>query len=338
MHARITREEGSTMDRRRFSHCLLALGLAAALAAGPLVARQAEAAEALTIVAPAKPGGGWDQTARAMESVLESTGLASPVTVENIAGAGGTVGLAQLADKYSGHGDVLMVSGLVMVGSILTNKTPVSLDQTAPIARLTGEYEIVVVPTNSELKSLGDLLAKLKADPGSVSWGGGSAGGTDHILAAMIAKAVGIDGSKVNYVPFSGGGEALAAILGGHVTVGVSGLGEWLGQIQSGELRAIAISAPERVAGVDIPTIKEQGIDVSLANWRAVFGPPELDDAKKQALIDMVDKMAKSDAWKKSLSEKGWMDLYLSGNAFAAFLKEENTRVADTLKSIGLVQ
>lgn len=326
------------MDRRRFSHCLLALGLGAALAAGTLLPRTAEAAEALTIVAPAKPGGGWDQTARAMESVLQSTGLASPVTVENIAGAGGTVGLAQLADKYSGRGDVLMVSGLVMVGSILTNKTPVSLDQTAPIARLTGEYEILVVPANSEIKSLGDLLTKLKADPGSVSWGGGSAGGTDHILAAMIAKAVGIDGSKVNYVPFSGGGEALAAILGGHVTVGVSGLGEWLGQIQSGELRAIAISAPERVAGVDIPTIKEQGIDVSLANWRAVFGPPELDDAKKQALIDMVNKMAKSDAWKKSLGEKGWMDLYLSGDAFAAFLKEENTRVADTLKSIGLVQ
>jgi putative tricarboxylic transport membrane protein len=326
------------MHRRRFSHCLLALGLGAALAAGTLLPRTAEAAEALTIVAPAKPGGGWDQTARAMESVLQSTGLASPVTVENIAGAGGTVGLAQLADKYSGRGDVLMVSGLVMVGSILTNKTPVSLDQTAPIARLTGEYEILVVPANSEIKSLGDLLTKLKADPGSVSWGGGSAGGTDHILAAMIAKAVGIDGSKVNYVPFSGGGEALAAILGGHVTVGVSGLGEWLGQIQSGELRAIAISAPERVAGVDIPTIKEQGIDVSLANWRAVFGPPELDDAKKQALIDMVDKMAKSDAWKKSLGEKGWMDLYLSGDAFAAFLKEENTRVADTLKSIGLVQ
>jgi putative tricarboxylic transport membrane protein len=326
------------MHRRRFSHCLLALGLGAALAAGTLLPRTAEAAEALTIVAPAKPGGGWDQTARAMESVLQSTGLASPVTVENIAGAGGTVGLAQLADKYSGRGDVLMVSGLVMVGSILTNKTPVSLDQTAPIARLTGEYEILVVPANSEIKSLGDLLTKLKADPGSVSWGGGSAGGTDHILAAMIAKAVGIDGSKVNYVPFSGGGEALAAILGGHVTVGVSGLGEWLGQIQSGELRAIAISAPERVAGVDIPTIKEQGIDVSLANWRAVFGPPELEDAKKQALIDMVDKMAKSDAWKKSLGEKGWMDLYLSGDAFAAFLKEENTRVADTLKSIGLVQ
>ena len=326
------------MHRRRFSHCLLALGLGAALIAGTLLPRTAGAAEALTIVAPAKPGGGWDQTARAMESVLQSTGLASPVTVENIAGAGGTVGLAQLADKYSGRGDVLMVSGLVMVGSILTNKTPVSLDQTAPIARLTGEYEILVVPANSEIKSLGDLLTKLKADPGSVSWGGGSAGGTDHILAAMIAKAVGIDGSKVNYVPFSGGGEALAAILGGHVTVGVSGLGEWLGQIQSGELRAIAISAPERVAGVDIPTIKEQGIDVSLANWRAVFGPPELDDAKKQALIDMVDKMAKSDAWKKSLGEKGWMDLYLSGDAFAAFLKEENTRVADTLKSIGLVQ
>ena len=154
----------------------------------------------------------------------------------------------------------------------------------------------------------------------------------------MIAKAAGVDGSKVNYVPFSGGGEALAAILGGHVTVGVSGLGEWVGQIKSGELRAIAISAPERVSGVDIPTIKEQGIDVSLSNWRGVFGPPELDDGKKQGLIDLVDKMAKSNEWKKTLSDKGWMDLYLSGGDFAAFLKEENARVADTLKSIGLVQ
>ena len=231
-----------------------------------------------------------------------------------------------------------MVSGLVMVGSILTNKSPVSLDQTAPIARLTGEYEVLAVPANSEIKSLGDLVTKLKADPGSVSWGGGSAGGSDHILAAMIAKAAGVDGSKVNYVPFSGGGEALAAILGGHVTVGVSGLGEWLGQIKSGELRAIAISSPERLPGVDIPTIKEQGSDVSLSNWRAVFGPPELDDAKKQALIALVDKMARSDAWKKTLGDRGWMDLYLSGDAFAAFLKEENARVADTLKSIGLVQ
>jgi putative tricarboxylic transport membrane protein len=326
------------MDRRRFSCRLAAAGLAAALAAGALVSPHADAAEALTIIAPAKPGGGWDQTARAMETVLQGAGLASPVTVENIAGAGGTVGLAQLADKYSGRGDVLMVSGLVMVGSILTNKSPVNLDQTAPVARLTGEYEVLVVPANSEIKSLGDVVTKLKADPGSVSWGGGSAGGTDHILAAMIAKAAGVDGSKVNYVPFSGGGEALAAILGGHVTLGVSGLGEWLGQIKSGELRAIAISAPERVPGVDIATIKEQGIDVSLSNWRGVFGPPELDDAKKQALIELVDKMAKSDSWKKTLTDKGWMDLYLSGEAFAAFLKEENTRIADTLKSIGLVQ
>jgi putative tricarboxylic transport membrane protein len=326
------------MDRRRFSCRLAAAGLAAALAAGTLFSLHAEAQEALTIIAPAKPGGGWDQTARSMETVLQGAGLASPVTVENIAGAGGTVGLAQLADKYSGRGDVLMVSGLVMVGSILTNKSPVSLDQTAPVARLTGEYEVLVVPASSEIKTLGDVVTKLKADPGSVSWGGGSAGGTDHILAAMIAKAAGVDGSKVNYVPFSGGGEALAAILGGHVTVGVSGLGEWLGQIKSGELRAIAISAPERVPGVDIATIKEQGIDVSLSNWRGVFGPPELDDAKKQALIELVDKMAKSDSWNKTLTDKGWMDLYLSGEAFAAFLKEENTRIADTLKSIGLVQ
>lgn len=292
----------------------------------------------LTIIAPANPGGGWDQTARSMQAVMQETGIAKAATVENIPGAGGTIGLATLADKYKGSADTMMVGGLVMVGAVITNNAPVKLDAITPLARLTGEYEVLVVPASSPIKSLADLLAAFKADPGSVSWGGGSAGGTDHILAGLIAQASGVSGDKVNYVPFSGGGEALAAIMGGHVSVGVSGLGEWIGQIQSGELRALAISSPTRLEGVDIPTLKEQGVDVDLANWRGVVAAPGLDDAAKKALLDSVDQMVKSDAWKKVLAEKGWMDIYLPGDEFVKFLADENARVTETLKQIGLVK
>ena len=270
--------------------------------------------------------------------MIKAGGQAKSVSVENVAGAGGTVGLAQLIDKEKGNGNVLMVNGLVMMGAILTNKSPATLDQVTPIARLTGEYEVVVVPAASDIKTLADLMGKLKADAGAVAWGGGSAGGTDHILAGLIAKAGGADLAKLNYVPFSGGGEALAAILGGHVTAGISGYGEWEGQIKSGELRALAISAPERVAGIDIPTLKEQGVDVDLANWRAIVAAPGIDDAQKKALLDVVDAAVKSEGWKKVLADKKWTDLYLAGDAFAKLIETENARVTEVLKTIGLTQ
>jgi putative tricarboxylic transport membrane protein len=302
------------------------------------LAGPAMAIDEMLLIAPAAPGGGWDQTARALQETMQSEGVVKTVTVENVPGAGGTVGLAQFVDKHKGNGNALLVNGLVMVGAILTNNSPVTLEQVTPIARLTGEYEVLVVPAASEIKTLAELVDKFKADPGSVSWGGGSAGGTDHILAGLIAQTVGIEGSKVNYVPFSGGGEALAAIMGGHVTVGISGLGEWQGQIASGELRALAISSRERLEGLDIPTLKEQGVEVELANWRAVVGAPGLDDAQKKALIDSLDATVKSEGWKKVLADRKWMDLYLAGDEFAALLKEENERVTGTLKQIGLVK
>jgi putative tricarboxylic transport membrane protein len=322
--------------QRRF---LVVAALAAALL-GNVHAMPAKAAtlEDLRVIAPAAPGGGWDQTARAMQEAIQSSGGATTVTVENVPGAGGTVGLAQVVSQESGKPNVLMVNGLVMVGAILTNNSAVTLEQVTPIARLTGEFEVIVVPAASELKTLADLVAKLKTDPGSVAWGGGSAGGTDHILAGLILKAAGGDVSKLNYVPYSGGGEALAAIMGGHVTAGISGYSEWAGQIESGELRALGISAPERLAGINIPTLKEQGIDVELANWRAIVAPPGLDEAQTKALLGVVEGAVKSDAWKKTLADKNWTDLYLSGDDFSQLLKAENARVTDILKGIGLVQ
>jgi putative tricarboxylic transport membrane protein len=318
----------------RFSK-LVSGTIAAGLLAVVATSAVAQLAE-LKIIAPAAPGGGWDQTARSMQQAMVAAGAAKNVQVINVPGAGGTVGLAQFVNSKDPN--TLMVNGFVMVGAILLNKSPVSLDQTTPIARLTEETEVVVVPADSAIKTAKDLAAAIKADVSKVTFAGGSAGGVDHILAALIVKAAGADASKVNYIPFSGGGESLAAILGGKVTAGISGYGEYEGQIKAGKLRAIGISSEKRQAGLDVPTLKEQGLDAVTTNWRSVVAPPGLSAEDKKKLTDAVDKMAKSDAWKEILKQKGWDDAYLAGDDFAKFLKQEQARVAEVMKAIGLVK
>jgi len=225
-----------------------------------------------------------------------------------------------------------------MEGAILTNKAPVTLDQVTPLARLTGEYELIVVPADSPYATMGDLVQKLKSDPGAVSWGGGSTGGTDHILAGLIAKAAGVDPTKVNYIAFSGGGEALAAILGGQVTVGISGYGEFASQIEAGQLRIIGISSDQKVEGIDAPTFKEGGVDVSIQNWRMVAAAPGLSDEQKAAINVDVEKMVKSAGWQKILADKGWANTYLAGADFQAQLKKDVDSTSAILKEIGLVK
>jgi putative tricarboxylic transport membrane protein len=317
---------------------MLAAGAAALVASVVAAAPVTAQIQGLEIVVPAAPGGGWDQTGRAMQTALQEGDLASGIQVVNIPGAGGTIGLAQFVSSKEGQGNALMTGGLVMLGAILTNQSPVTLDQVTPIARLTGEYEAIVVPASSDIQTLDDLIAKFKEDPQSVSWGGGSAGGTDHMLVGLIAKTVGVEPDGINYVPFAGGGEALASILGGHVTAGVSGYQEFAGQIETGDLRALALSSAERLEGVDIPTLKEQGVDVELTNWRAVFAPPGISDADKQALGDAVGKMVDGEAWQTTLKDRSWLNLYLPPDEFAQFLQQDTEQVETVLKDIGLVQ
>jgi putative tricarboxylic transport membrane protein len=312
-------------------------GVVAAAAFGLATSAMAQVSE-LKIMAPAAPGGGWDQTARAMQQALTQGDIVKNVQVTNVPGAGGTIGLAQLVNSSKGDAHQLMVNGYVMVGAILTNKSPVTLEQTTPIARLTAEYEAIVVPAESPIKSVKDLAAAIKADPGKVTWAGGSAGGVDHIAAALFAKAAGADPTKINYVPFSGGGEALAAILGGKVTAGISGYGEFESQIKAGKLRLIGLTSPERVANVDAPTLKEQGIDLDIANWRSVVAPPGISDSDKKALLDTVDKMVKSKEWQEILKQKGLENAYLAGDAFAKQLAQDIVRTREVLTSVGLVK
>src|SRR6476620_2590876 len=309
----------------------VALTLAAAC---PSFAQQLE----LTLMAPAAPGGGWVQTARSMQQALVASGVARSVQVIDVPGAGGSVGIAQFVNGAKGDGNQLMVNGFVMVGALAMNKSPVTLEQVTPIARLTEEIQVIVVPANSPIKTAQDLAAAVKADIAKVTFAGGSAGGVDHVMAALFAGAVGADAKKLNSIQFSGGGESLAAILGGKVTAGISGLSEYEGQIKSGKLRALGVTSEKRIAGSDIPTFKEQGIDLVIANWRSVVAPPGITAEQKKTLSDAVEKMVKSDAWKDILKQKGWDDAYLGGDAFADFLKKENTRVTDVLKSVGLVK
>ena len=292
----------------------------------------------LAIMAPAAPGGGWDQTARSMQQALTEAGLVANVQVTNVPGAGGTIGLAQFVNNDAGNAKSLIVGGYVMVGAIIANQSPVSLADVTPLARLTGEYEGIVVPASSDIQSIGDLVEKLKADPGAVSWAGGSAGGVDHIVVGQIAVAAGVDPTKINYIPYSGGGEALAAILGGQVTAGVSGTGEWQAQIQAGELRLLAVTSAERLDGFDAPTLKESGLDVETQNWRMVAAAPGISDADKAALVDTVGKMAESDPWKNIVSQKGWQNTFLAGADFETYLAGEIEKTSAVLKSLGIAQ
>jgi len=308
------------------------------VAATALFATSAFAQAELKLMAPAAPGGGWDQTARSMQQVLMQSGIAKSVQVTNVPGAGGSIGIAQFVNGAKGDGSALMVNGFVMMGAILTNKSPVTLEQVTPIARLTAEAEAIVVPPNSPIKSVQDLVAAIKADPSKVRWAGGSAGGVDHIAAGLFAKTAGADPTRINYIPFSGGGEALAAVLGGKVTAGISGFGEFESQIRTGKLRLIAVTAPTQREGMATPTLKEQGVDLEITNWRSVMAPPGISPEQRKTLTETIDKMVKSPAWQDVLKQKGWDDAYLSGDEFAAFLKAENVRVREVLTSIGLVK
>jgi len=308
------------------------------VAATALLATSAFAQTELKLMAPAAPGGGWDQTARSMQQTLMQSGIAKSVQVTNVPGAGGSIGIAQLVNNSKGDGHQLMVNGFVMMGAILTNNSPVTLEQVTPIARFTAEAEAIVVPPGSPIKSAQDLVAAIKADPSKVRWAGGSAGGVDHIAAGLFAKAAGADPTKINYIPFSGGGEALAAVLGGKVTAGISGLGEFESQIKAGKLRLIAVTAPTRREGMATPTLKDQGVDLEITNWRSVVAPPGISADQKNALTETIGKMVKSPAWQEVLKQKGWDDAYMSGDEFAAFLREENARVREVLTSIGLVK
>jgi putative tricarboxylic transport membrane protein len=319
------------MRRDTFLRSLAALAAAGAL---PLSAR---ANANLKMMIPANPGGGWDSTGRALGKALQDAGVASSVNFDNKGGAAGAIGLAQFVNASKGDPNALMVMGAVMLGGIITGKPPVSLSQATPLARLTSEYNVFVLPASSPLKTMKDVIEQLKKDPGSVKWGGGSRGATEHIAAAMIAREVGVDPAKINYVAFRGGGEAVAAILGGNVTIGGSGYSEFAEYIKAGKMRAIGVTSEKRLPGIDVPTLKEQGVNVVIGNWRGVYGAPGITPEQRKALTEMVVKATKSKAWAEALEKNAWTPAVMAGPEFEKFVDDEFASLRAIMVKSGMV-
>jgi putative tricarboxylic transport membrane protein len=309
--------------------------------AAPAADGAAEAPDSVQIIVPADPGGGWDQTGRAMSDVVTAEGIVDTAPVSNVGGAGGTVGLAALANERDPFS--LMVTGLVMVGAVETNNAEVRIEDTTPIARLTEEPLVIVVPASSSYETLSDLVDDVVANGQDVTITGGSAGGADHILAGLLLEEAGLDSAeiteKLNYIPNAGGGEAVSLLLGNNASAGISGVGEFSEYVESGDLRALAVSSDSPAALLpDAPTMVDEGYDVVYTNWRGLLAPGGISDAEAQALVDLVTTMHESDAWQTTLEEKGWTDAFQTGSEFASFIETNISDVTTTLQNIGLIQ
>jgi putative tricarboxylic transport membrane protein len=295
------------------------------------------AAPTLKMMIPANPGGGWDGTGRAFGKAIVDAQLADAVQYENKGGAAGAIGLAQFIPSTKGDPNALMMMGAVMVGGLITSKSPLSLSQCTPIARLISEYNTFVVPANSPFRNMKDVVDAMKRDPGSVKFGGGSRGSTEHIAACMIARSTGVDPKKVNYVAFRGGGEAASAIIGGNVSVGGGGYSEVVEHLKSGKMRAIGVTSEKRIKGIDIPTLREQGINVVLGNWRGLYAAPGITPQQQAELISLVTATAKTKAWQESMAKNGWTPALLSGKEFADFVDYEFTSLRAIMYLSGML-
>jgi putative tricarboxylic transport membrane protein len=307
---------------------------AIACAAVAFAATGTLAQQSLRILIPANPGGGWDQTGRTIGRVMNDAKIVSSVQYDNKGGAGGTIGLAQFVNSAKGDPNQVLIGGQAMVSAVELNRSAVRVQQATPLARLVAEYSVIVVPANSPYKTIGDVVKAFKENPGKVSWGAGSAGSTEHLLIGLIAKAVGVDSGKINYIAFKGGGEAVPAIIGGHVAVGASGLGEFADHIKSGKMRALAVSSPTAMEG--IPSLKEQGIDVVFGNWRGIWGAPGITQQQRDALIKQVKAGTETAEWKAMLQKMGWTPVFISGDEFGKFVDDESKSLGELIVSLGL--
>ncbi len=310
--------------------------LTAALCVAALTA-PAFALDTVKFMAPGSTGGGYDQTARTLGKALIEAKVAKNATFENKGGAGGTLGLAQFANATKGDVNALMVMGAVMVGGVVQNKPQITLANVTPIAQLFTEYNVIAVRKDAPQKNLQDLLAEFKANPASVKWGGGSKGSVDHIGIAEIAGKLNIPVDKMNYIAFGGGGEVLAATLGGHITAITGGYAELSKYIEAGQLRVLAVGSPSRLPGVNAPTLKEQGLDVTIGNWRGVYGASDLSPQQRKELTDAVVAATKTKYWQEQAKSNAWIPSVMTGDEYHQFVEREHARLRAMLVKVGLL-
>ncbi len=329
--------------RRISAGSVIPVATAAALVlatAGCGVTRGDDSRDLLMII-PNSPGGGYDQTGRAAVQVMEEDEITGgSFTVDNVVGAGGAGAMTSLVGR-AGDEHTMMTVGLGVVGSTYSFAAPYSLDDATPLAQLMSEPEGILVPGDSPYETIDDFVEAWKADPGGINVGGGSSpGGPDHLFPMQLAAEIGIEPSEVNFITYDGGGPLTSALLGEKIDVGFSGLAEFAGQVESGELRVLAVSGEERYpdgAFAEIPTLTESDIDLVFLNWRGVLAPPEISAERTEELIGYLQTMHDTPEWQAVLEENGWTDDFKTGDDFATFIDEQDQRVSGTLEELGLI-
>ncbi|MDT9591556.1 tripartite tricarboxylate transporter substrate-binding protein [Nocardioides zeae] len=299
----------------------------------------AQARSALTVIAPAAAGGGWDLAAREYQQAARTDGIVNNVQVVNVPGAGGTIGLGQLV-RFDGDATTLMVTGAAMVGGVEMGGGASRISDVTPIARLTDDYEVIAVPTESEWETLDDFVEAWRADP-TLPVGGGSAGSVDHLVAGQLAASAGLDPADLHYTPHSGGGELTLSLLSeasGTVPVGISGYNDFRDLIDGGRLRALAVVAPEPLEGVDAPTVQDEGYEgVDLVNWRGVLAPPGITEEERDELLAITEETVGTDSWGEAIERNRWDDSFTGPEEFAEFIAEEEERTRALLTELGIL-
>jgi putative tricarboxylic transport membrane protein len=318
------------LSRRSFSAWIAASAAAvggghAALWPGTARAADAPLSSKLRIVIPANEGGGWDQTGRALGAAMLASGAVGSVVYENVGGKGGTIGLARYAEKYDADPDTILMSGMVMVGAVALQKPAITMSHVSPIARLTSDYEVVAVKADSPLRTAKDLIAQLRADPANTVVAGGSAGGVDHMYAGMLAR-VAEASQTLAYQAHPGGAEVVEALESGKAVAGISGYSEFSESLASGKLRAIGVSSKRPFQG--IASVREQGVDADLANWRGVLTGRKVPPYRKAALLTVVRRATATDVWKKSIKDNNWDAFWAEGKDFENFLELDTAMAA----------
>lgn len=293
-----------------------------------------DARSRLTLIAPAGAGGGWDGAAREAQQAMRAQGIVNNAQVVNIPGAGGTIGLTKFAGM-EGESTTVMLMGITMLGAININGSDTTLEDVTPIARITEDYDVLVVPADSPYNSVDELVAAWKNDPGAFAFGGGSLGSVDQMIITQLAQASGIEPTAVNYIAYSGGGELATSLMSGTIKASVSGYVDFADQIEAGRLKALAVSAPEPVDSIDLPTLKELGYDISLTNWRGIVAAPGITAEQKAELQSIVAEVVKTPEWHDAISRNQWTDRFLAGEDFERFLAQETAAVNDIWNKLG---
>ena len=302
------------------------LGYSAALLATPLAAMAnppQRPGTQLRIVIPANPGGGWDQTGRALGAALIGSGMVDKVIYENIGGKGGTIGLAEYTKRYGNDPNSLLIGGMVMVGALALNKKSAELHQVQALARLTSDYLVVAVPFDSPIANPKALAKAMRENLPALAIAGGSAGGVDHMYAGMLARLSKANAEQLQYKAFPGGNEVLQALLQKQVQVGISGYSELRDALQAGKLRALGVSSRRAMFG--IASMRDQGMDAEMSNWRAVFTGKNLPAERIQQLLAAIDHASNQEQWKQALISNNWSSSWQTGKALQEFLEVETS-------------